>query len=226
MEHLVIHLTNEAILGGPVQFRWMYPYERKLGRLKRMIRNKWRIEGSIVESNLVDELSNYCSLYLELPVREPRNFAPNISCSSSTDLRLSIFKHPSRRLYEKHGEDKVLLEKDRDKAHTYILLNCEEVLESVRLFDEELRDLFPNYNKAILDEIKDLEFAKWFQNHDDNNASDKHFFQENERIEYTVAEDLFPISFVHEDGSLEEVEDADDDNDEVVFEDFEEEESE
>ncbi|KAJ0560998.1 hypothetical protein HanHA300_Chr06g0217821 [Helianthus annuus] len=28
MEHLVIHLVNEAILGGLVQFRWMYPYER------------------------------------------------------------------------------------------------------------------------------------------------------------------------------------------------------
>lgn len=28
MEHLVVHLANEAILGGPVQFRWMYPYER------------------------------------------------------------------------------------------------------------------------------------------------------------------------------------------------------
>nr|KAJ0215109.1 hypothetical protein LSAT_V11C300127350 [Lactuca sativa] len=28
MEHLVIHLADEAILGGPVQYRWMYQYER------------------------------------------------------------------------------------------------------------------------------------------------------------------------------------------------------
>jgi len=28
MEHLPIHLTNEARLGGPVQYRWMYPFER------------------------------------------------------------------------------------------------------------------------------------------------------------------------------------------------------
>jgi len=27
-EHLVIHLPTEAILGGPVQYRWMYPFER------------------------------------------------------------------------------------------------------------------------------------------------------------------------------------------------------
>ena len=28
MEHLPIHLAREARLGGPVQYRWMYPFER------------------------------------------------------------------------------------------------------------------------------------------------------------------------------------------------------
>ena len=28
MEHLIIHLVDEAILGGPVHYRWMYQYER------------------------------------------------------------------------------------------------------------------------------------------------------------------------------------------------------
>ena len=28
MVHLVIHLPREAILGGPVQYRWMYPIDR------------------------------------------------------------------------------------------------------------------------------------------------------------------------------------------------------
>ena len=28
MEHLAIHLAYEARLGGPVQYRWMYPFER------------------------------------------------------------------------------------------------------------------------------------------------------------------------------------------------------
>ncbi|XXG62917.1 hypothetical protein AAC387_Pa05g1207 [Persea americana] len=34
MVHLTIHLTNEALLGGPVQFRWMYPIERYMNTLK------------------------------------------------------------------------------------------------------------------------------------------------------------------------------------------------
>ncbi|KAK1425577.1 hypothetical protein QVD17_20931 [Tagetes erecta] len=212
-----------------------------LGRLKRMIRNRGRVEGSIVQSNLVDELSNYCSLYLESTVREARNFASDISCSSSTDLRLSIFKHPSRRLFEKSGKDKILLQKDIDKAHTYILLNCEELLESVSLYDQELKDSFPNYDEAILDEMKDKEFAEWFQKHVmndpnkehlrvyqldqdvremvDDNVDVDHFFQENERVECLVTEDLIPFSFVQEDGRLEEVEDVDSDNvEEAEFE--------
>jgi hypothetical protein len=28
MEHLPIHLAYEARVGGPVQYRWMYPFER------------------------------------------------------------------------------------------------------------------------------------------------------------------------------------------------------
>ena len=28
MEHLPVHLAEEAYLGGPVQYRWMYPFER------------------------------------------------------------------------------------------------------------------------------------------------------------------------------------------------------
>lgn len=30
MEHLPIHLPYEAKMGGPVQYRWMYPFERWL----------------------------------------------------------------------------------------------------------------------------------------------------------------------------------------------------
>nr|GEU87157.1 hypothetical protein [Tanacetum cinerariifolium] len=43
MEHLVIHLTHEAILGGPVQYRWMFLYERRLGSMKRKIRNQAKV---------------------------------------------------------------------------------------------------------------------------------------------------------------------------------------
>lgn len=35
MEHLSDHLGDEARLAGPVQYQWMYPFERYLGKLKK-----------------------------------------------------------------------------------------------------------------------------------------------------------------------------------------------
>ncbi|XP_042958038.1 uncharacterized protein LOC122293546 [Carya illinoinensis] len=39
MVHLAVHLPHEAILGGPVQYRWMYPFERYLGKFKQYVKN-------------------------------------------------------------------------------------------------------------------------------------------------------------------------------------------
>ncbi|GFS46240.1 hypothetical protein Acr_00g0100990 [Actinidia rufa] len=55
MVHLAIHLPREALLGGPVQYRWMYPFERFLGALKKFVSNRARPEGSIAEAYIVKE---------------------------------------------------------------------------------------------------------------------------------------------------------------------------
>ncbi|KAD3066719.1 hypothetical protein E3N88_34599 [Mikania micrantha] len=95
--------------------------------------------------------------------REPRNLAHNIPCSSITDSRLSVFKHPSRRLFDKGGKTTLLTNKDKHKAHTYILLSCEELQDYVLLFDEELIASFPDCDQATLDKKKEAEFATWLK---------------------------------------------------------------
>ncbi|GJT69609.1 transposon-like protein [Tanacetum coccineum] len=40
MEHLLVHLSYKAKVGGPVQYRWMYPFERYLYHLKKKVKNK------------------------------------------------------------------------------------------------------------------------------------------------------------------------------------------
>jgi hypothetical protein len=65
MVHLAVHLPNEAILRGLVQFGWMYPVERRLFTFKRSIRNKARPEGSIAEACVADEALTFCSRYLD-----------------------------------------------------------------------------------------------------------------------------------------------------------------
>ncbi|KAI5343983.1 hypothetical protein L3X38_011860 [Prunus dulcis] len=37
MMHVMVHLPQEALLAGPVNYRWMYPIERLLGELKKSI---------------------------------------------------------------------------------------------------------------------------------------------------------------------------------------------
>lgn len=65
MVHLPIHLPSEAKLGGPAQYRNMYPIERYLRTLKSYVRNKNRPEGSIAEGYLAEESLTFCSRYLK-----------------------------------------------------------------------------------------------------------------------------------------------------------------
>ncbi|GJU43355.1 signal peptide peptidase-like protein 2 [Tanacetum coccineum] len=55
---------NEAILGGPVYMRWMYPFERYMKKLKNYVRNKARPEGCIAEGYIAEEALTFCSHYL------------------------------------------------------------------------------------------------------------------------------------------------------------------
>jgi hypothetical protein len=65
-----MHLPEEAIQGGPVYMRWMYPFERYMKKLKNYVRNKARPEGSIAEGYAADEALTFCSRYLKgVPTR-------------------------------------------------------------------------------------------------------------------------------------------------------------
>ncbi|KAL1225023.1 hypothetical protein V5N11_002802 [Cardamine amara subsp. amara] len=72
MEHLPTHLPYEAELGGPVQYRWMYPFERFFKKLKGKAKNKRYAAGSIVESYINDEIAYFSEHY----------FAANIQTKS------------------------------------------------------------------------------------------------------------------------------------------------
>ncbi|KAL0394680.1 UNVERIFIED_CONTAM: hypothetical protein Slati_4434200 [Sesamum latifolium] len=73
MEHLIVHLPYEARVGGPVQYRWMYPFGRFLRGLKMKVKNKAHVEASIVEAYLVAEISVFTSQYFKPQVLCKRN---------------------------------------------------------------------------------------------------------------------------------------------------------
>ena len=65
MMHLPVHLAEEAKVGGPVYYRWMYPVERYLRTLKGYVRNKAHPEGSIAEGYISEECLTFCSRFLQ-----------------------------------------------------------------------------------------------------------------------------------------------------------------
>ncbi|GKA15451.1 zinc finger, PHD-type containing protein [Tanacetum coccineum] len=63
MIHLVIHLPLEALEGGPIRPRWMYPFERYMKKLKTYVRNKSKPKGSIAEGYVAEEALTFSSHY-------------------------------------------------------------------------------------------------------------------------------------------------------------------
>ncbi|KAL5543986.1 hypothetical protein UlMin_007770 [Ulmus minor] len=114
MIHLVLHLPEEAILGGPVYMRWMYPFER----------NAAKPEGSISEGYVVDEALTFCSRYfddIETRFNRPDRNDDGIHRTS----RLFVFESQCKPMGK---QSQVYVEKNvRDRAEFYILNNSPEI---------------------------------------------------------------------------------------------------
>ncbi|XP_060974099.1 uncharacterized protein LOC133039266 [Cannabis sativa] len=97
MVHVVMHLPKEAILGGPVQYRWMYPIERSMSVYKQYVRNRARPEGSIAESFVVNEAVTFCSMYFrEVETRFNCPDRNNDIVQNMPTRQFSVFKHVGR----------------------------------------------------------------------------------------------------------------------------------
>nr|GEV77204.1 hypothetical protein [Tanacetum cinerariifolium] len=65
MIHLVIHLPLEALDGGPIRLRWMYPFERFTKKPKNYVRNKAKPKVSIAEGYVAEEALTFSSHYFQ-----------------------------------------------------------------------------------------------------------------------------------------------------------------
>ena len=101
---------------------------RCIGKLKTKVRNQARVEGSIVEAYLVEESTNFLSLYFNPKVRSVRNKAPRYDDGASTfesACDLEIFKCPGRCMSPQGYHE---LNNDEYKAaFLYILTNMPEM---------------------------------------------------------------------------------------------------
>ncbi|XP_025661613.1 uncharacterized protein [Arachis hypogaea] len=127
MEHLPIHLVYEARVCGPVQYRWMYLFERVIGAFKRTVKNRARVEGSICEAFLAKETSSFVSFYFEPHILSRRTrVGRNDNGGDTIKASLSIFNRPGRKVGK--AKDHWLDERDKAAAHLHILLNESKVI--------------------------------------------------------------------------------------------------
>ncbi|XP_071680471.1 uncharacterized protein [Lolium perenne] len=131
MVRLIVHLVDEAKLGGPVHYRWMYPFERNLID----VRNRAYPEGSIAEGYIADECLTFCSRFLK-----------GIDKSSSTSINTNL--EEENYLFDSFGDtigsvqDMKFDGKTLIQAHRYVLRHIDE-LEDFRgeFIEEEKRRL-------------------------------------------------------------------------------------
>ncbi|GKC03029.1 hypothetical protein Tco_0994639, partial [Tanacetum coccineum] len=152
---LVFHLPKEAIQGGPIYMRWMYPFERYMKKLKNYVRNKAKAKGSIAEGYVADEALTFCSMYLEDIEtrfnRPDKNGDTSISDVLVTSHELSVFESvcsPIRKRTTITFNDE-----EYKKVEWYVLNNSPEIASYMNDFSTEnpptqLRSEFPRWFKT------------------------------------------------------------------------------
>ena len=128
MVHLIMHLPEEAILGGPVFMRWMYPFERYMKKLKNYVGNKARPEGSIAEGYIADEALTFCSMYFKDV--ETRFNRPDRNADEVIPRKLSVFQSQCRPITKEIV--KPVNHAIRSQAEWYIYNNSPEIEEYLK----------------------------------------------------------------------------------------------
>jgi hypothetical protein len=157
MEHLSVHLAYEAMLGGPVQYRWMYPFERFMGDSKRTVKNKARVEGSICASYLHRETSHFCSHYFNHLMLTPKNTRNEVidECQRSP-WTLSVFRLPGR--HSGATREHWMNDAEMRSATVHVMINCTEVGPFLQYFQRlNVGDTFTSFPEWFKGQLQTAE---------------------------------------------------------------------
>ena len=91
MQHMILHLPYEARMGGPAQCRWCYSIERCQKVLRTKCKNKCKIEASIAEAYVLEEVSNFTSKYYSDNLPSVHNPLPRYNAAEN-ESNLSLFR--------------------------------------------------------------------------------------------------------------------------------------
>ncbi|XP_022870847.1 uncharacterized protein LOC111390092 [Olea europaea var. sylvestris] len=154
MVHLTIHIGREVSLCGPVQYRWMYPFERYMKVLKGYVMNRARPEGCIAEHYVVEENAMFCSKYITQAFEIGAKIVRNEEYGSDF---LVVGRTISK------GKPLVLSDDMLKVAHRYVLSNNTEVQPYIKMHMAELKsfDKRLERNETLLHKKHIDSFATW-----------------------------------------------------------------
>jgi hypothetical protein len=126
MQHMILHLATEARKGGPVQTRWQFPPERETKKIRAKCGNKAKIEASIAEATLTEEVANFTTKYYDDNIPTVHNPLPRYNAANPEGLsQLSIFIGLGGKT---SGSKREKIPKPAVEAiHAYVLRTMDEV---------------------------------------------------------------------------------------------------
>jgi len=126
MQHMILHLAYEALQGGPVSTRWQFGPERQMKVQRRNCGNKCKIEASMAEACLNEEVSNFTTRYYDANIPTKHNPILRYNAANPEDVpKLSIFIGLGGK---SSGAKRFDMQKpERDLIHSYVLHNMVEV---------------------------------------------------------------------------------------------------
>ena len=131
MLHLNVHLANEALLGGPVQYRWQFCIEREFKYIRYKCGNKNKIEACIAEATQLEEMAAATTTYYANDVPTKHNPVARYNVDKPKHVpNLLLFQYPSG----KSGASTLakLTPEEKDCIMLYLLMNMKEVLDFMR----------------------------------------------------------------------------------------------
>ena len=64
--HLLVHLVDQIRALGPMYPHQMFPFERLMKVFRRYVRNKFRLEGGMVEGWSMEEAIEFYTYYIDI----------------------------------------------------------------------------------------------------------------------------------------------------------------
>ncbi|XP_076956404.1 uncharacterized protein LOC143631566 [Bidens hawaiensis] len=151
MVHLISQIVQEIKDCGPVFLRYMYPFERYMDILKGYVRNRYRPDASIVEGYTSEEVTEFCTGYLDgvksIGVPKSRHSGRLAGVGVTSGMRIIYPTHANLQL-----------------AHFVVLQHMTCMTPYIDEHMEELRSTYLHKTDLEYKKKHNEEFSQWIKN--------------------------------------------------------------